>query len=440
MLKNLLCAAITVLMLSCLCGCGNFFAADTAELLSPPELSGELAPIAEEITKTAGGQYTFKYPSRGDYRSAVVQKDIDNDGISEAFAFYATAEGETMTMNINVIRSYDGEWKSAAVQSIVAGGVDRLEFCDLDGDGEEEILVGWEIYGTSEMQIAVYSLGENALTQRMLQRYTHFATCDLDEDGKNEVLLVKTNSAEQQNSAAIYSFTAEGVTELSSCLLDGTAKTVSEPIVAELSTGKPAIYIDEIKGVGAVTEVLFLEKGSLVNPLFQPDAGETLATLRSVSFSISDINGDGIIEIPVQESVPSVLTSEVNEKLYLTNWCSFNGESLTNQMTTMINVNDGYYYTLPARWVGNIAILKDTENRLREIYRYNASDMTVGDKLFYIKAVDIEAWKAGEYSGEGVSEITRNDETAFICYISKTAALEGLTLEEIKSDFKLRVE
>ena len=60
-------------------------------------------------------------------------------------------------------------------------------------------------------------------------------------------------------------------------------------------------------------------------------------------YEIRDINDDGIIEIPVQQNVPSVASTLINEKLYLTNWCSFNGDKLTVEMTAMINSVDGYY-------------------------------------------------------------------------------------------------
>ena len=425
---------LTFALIFCLCGC-DFYTMDTAKLLTPPELSGELAPIAEVIKQSTGDDYILKYPSRGNYRSAVVTEDINNDGSFEAFAFYGTTDGETVNMHINVIGRTEEGWKSVAEQKIVAGSVDKIEFSDLDNDGIKEILVGWQIYGTSEMQLAVYSVGKNSLTQRLLQKYTHFNVCNLDEDDRSEILIIKSDTAELINKASLFALTNDGITEISSCELDSTAKTLSEPVVASLSTGKPAVYIDEIKGVGAVTEVLFVEKGALVNPLYQPDARETVSTLRSASFTLSDINADGVYEIPIQENVPSVSGSQNNEKLYLTNWCSYNGELLTVQLTTMINVNDGYYYTIPNKWVGNIAVLKDTASNLREIYKYNSNDMTVGSSLLYIKAVKKKSWDDGKYKAEGIVEIANDGETSYICRISETAAKEGLTLEDVRNNF-----
>ena len=436
MLKKILALIFCISLIFSLCGC-DFLTADTAELLSPPEPVGDIKPISEVIKKTASSGCVMKYPSRGDYRSAVIREDINSDGGLEAFAFYSVTDRDIITMHINAICIVDGEWTSVATQQIVAAGVDKVEFCDLDSDGVKEILVGWQIYGTSEMQLAVYSLGENSLTQRMLQKYSHFASCDLDDDGKNEILVLKTGFAESPNSASIYELDETGVIETSSCELDRSVKTVGEPVIDTLSSGKPAVYIDVLKGLGTVTEVLFMEKETLVNPLFDPETGETIATLRSVSFSIKDINGDGILEIPVQEDVPSVTHSDVNEKLYLTNWCSFNGEILTNQMTSMINVNDGYYLAITPKLIGKIAILKDTENNIREIYYYNAKKGTVGKSLVYLKAVEKSDYDMGKYNSLGATEILNYGSTSVICRVSKEAEKYGMDLEYIRNNLKI---
>ena len=435
MCKRFIALIVCLFGIMCLSGC-DLFAIDTAELLSPPMLSGELKPIADAITKTAGDGYSFKYPSRGDYRSAVVREDIDGDGILEAFAFYSVTDGETVTMHINAITKRNGEWVSVATQKIVAASVDKIEFCDLDGNGIKEILVGWEIYGTSEMRLAVYGFEENTLTQRMLQKYTHFETCDLDDDDKYEILLINADIG-SGNTASLFALTDNGITQISACALDSTSKTFDEPIISTLSNGKPAVYIDEIKGVGAVTEVIFLEKGSLVNPLYSSETKETSATLRSVTFRVTDIAGDGIYEIPIQENVPSVITNDANEILYLTNWCSFNGETLTVQRTDMINVIDGYSYTVPARLIGKIAVLKNTATHIREIYEYNAEEETIGLSLILFKAVSADQWQEEVLRGTDGQEIMKRDDTVFVAYISDTAKVQGITIDTVKSSFSI---
>lgn len=434
-LKALLISAFAAALCFVLAGC-NVFTADTAELLKPPALSGDIAPISDAISKSAGGEYILKYPSDGNYRSAVVQNDINGDGLLEAFAFYSMTEDENTVMYINIICNENGEWVSAARQKIVAGGVNRLEFSDLDGDGIQEILVGWEIYGTSEMQLAVYSYKDKLITQRMLQQYTDFVCCDLDEDGYNEIMILRLDPAAQKNLASLYVITESGVTELYSCPLDTAVTAVSSMTVSPLSSGKQAVYIDEVKGVGAVTEVLFIEKNRLVNPLYNTESRETTATLRTVAHGITDINSDGILEIPVQEDVPSISKSGVNEKLYLTKWCSFNGETLTPQLTALMNNDNGFYYIIPSKWIGRIAVLRDTDKNLREIYSYDSAAMAAGNLLLSLKTVSGESYEE-DGAGEGYEYLTSYGGRVYLCRISEEAEKDGLILEEVKKNFKV---
>lgn len=435
MVKRILCVLACFSLALILSGC-DIFSADTAELLSPPALTGDLLPIDTAIKESVKSSYTLEYPSRGNYRSAIIQHDMNSDGVLEAFAFYSTQDKDTSKMNINAIANKGDKWVSVATQSISAGGVDRIEFSDLDADGIDEILVGWEIYGTSERKLAIYSLGENTLTQRLLEQYTHFTYCDLDEDGRREIFIARSAPAESRNTAHLYALTSVGVSTISSCELDSTAKTLNHPVVSTLSTGKPAIYIDEIKGVGAVTEVLFLEKGQLQNPLMNPETRETSATLRTATLESRDINSDGIIEIPIRHEVATVTRSNEAEKQYLTDWCSFTGETLTSKLTAYMNLNDKYYYAIPERWIGQVAILNDPENSLIEIYGFDNENSVSTDRLLYIKAVDKAKWDKGDYKGEDVVEIVNNGETTLVCYISEIAKQQGIDASKIKNDLK----
>ncbi len=433
-IKNIVSICLVFCTLLSFCGC-DLFKTETDALISPPELTGDMSPIRDTLNSSAPEGYTLKYPSAGDRRSAVVLEDINSDGKMEAFAFYSTIEDGITTMSVNYIRNSEGKWSSVATQSIAAGGVERVDFCDLDGDGSEEILVGWEVHGTTDRQVAVYSPTGEALAQRMLQSYTNFICCDLDGDEGFELFVQHLNSSEQLNRAMLFELTYLGVSQIGGCLMDSSAKAASEPIVSTLSTGQAAIYIDEVKGIGNITEVLFFSKGELVNPLL--DSEETIEntkTVRAYTLSATDINGDNILEIPVASVLPSALTSS-NEVLYYTSWCSFNGEALTSKLNTVVNSIDGYYITVPEKWWGRIAVAKETEYNLRTFYYYDAETETVGDKIGYIKTVPQKSYKSEEY--EGAITLAETEENVYLGMIVDTSGELTLTAEELKAMFKL---
>jgi hypothetical protein len=249
-----MCIVLTLL----LCGC-DLLTADTAELLSPPSLSGDLKYISQAVKESAGSGYTLKYPSRGSYRSAVVQKDVNNDGVLEAFAFYSMTDGDVVTMHINVIHKDGEDWVSAGEQHVVAGGVDKVEFSDLDGDGVLDIIVGWEIYGASEKQLAIYSFTENIVTQRMLQKYTDYVVCNLDMDSKNEVLVIDFNSAELKNTAWLVYAT----TSLIALFLLGNIQIAIEYIIFAAYPILKPIFEKAGKLFGNIIKYIFMALSSI---------------------------------------------------------------------------------------------------------------------------------------------------------------------------------
>ena len=106
-------------------------------------------------------------------------------------------------------------------------------------------------------------------------------------------------------------------------------------------------------------------------------------------------------------------------------------------MTTMDNINDGYYYIISSKRAGQIAIYKDTDSHVREIYKYDNETSSTGELLISFKTVKKSDWDIGKYKDGGFIQITHDDVSSHICRISDTAAEEGLTIEEVRRNFKL---
>lgn len=415
-----------------LCGC-NMFVFDTDNILSPPELSGELKPIQQALVESIKGEYTLKYPTYGDIKSAVVTEDLDGDGIKEAFAFYSTSDSEETMMHLNVIVKDKKKYKSVDDNSKSASGIERIDFYDLNGDGKKEIIVGWEIYAESEKQLAVYQFEKNALTQIMSQKYTNYLCIDFDDNGKNEILVQDLDTKESTNKASLYSITENGLTQISGCLLDGKVKTAGRFKLSSLSNGQKAVYIDEIKGIGAVTEVLFMSKGELKNPLLDVEnTMENVKTIRSATIPSADVNNDGIIEIPMASDMPNADFNS-DEKLYYTNWCSFSGDVLTVKQVSVVNTADGYSINLPKRFIGNIAASKNVDKRTRTVYLYDNELQIIGQRVVTFKAYDKTEYEESEIKKSNNIKVFSKDNTIVVAETFDIGEDLRLTSEELEN-------
>ena len=82
------CAAVAVaLAISLLFSGCSLSALDAQSLMRPPRPTGERAQIHDELEKSAGANPTLKYPSRGEYRSAIIMHSLVSAGQEDAIAF-----------------------------------------------------------------------------------------------------------------------------------------------------------------------------------------------------------------------------------------------------------------------------------------------------------------------------------------------------------------
>ena len=424
-LRTVLCAFLSAAMVAGLCGC-QLFTAETDNLLAAPKLTGELQPIGAALSSGIKGEYTLRYPSGGDRRSAVILEDIDRDGVREAFAFYSRGEEE---MHLVMIKRRGEKWVVSDDTSLVAGGVEKIEFYDFDGDGTDEITVGWEIHGAADKQLSVYNVRSDKFEQIFQQKYTAYIGCNLDMDGPDELFLQLLSSADQTNRAYVFRYEDGEFREYSSCAMDRGVKSIVSQRALPLSSGQTAVYVDELKNAGAVTEVLFLSKGQLVNPLLDSTSVENSRTERAASIELSDMDMDGLIEIPIAEEIPAVTGSV--EKCYYTHWCSFNGESLTVKRTDLINQSDGFYMVIPEKWIGHIAVYRDTEKRLREFYALDDNGQPTA-RLAQLRTVKIKEWDKGSYPRSGLTELLRNKETVLAGSVNPQAGALAIGMDVFK--------
>lgn len=436
LIKRIIALVLSAALMLLLTGC-DFFTMETEQMLTPPMLVGDMAPIQEVIKNSVKGEYTLKYPSSGEYRSAVILNDLDGDEKFEAFVLYSQTEDDVDYMHINFIKQKDKKWVSLSDKKIAAVGVDRVDFADLNKDGFKEIIVGFEIYGSTEKQLNVYSVNKETVTQRLTHEYTSFLCCDLDENDESELFVHLSKMTEEINAAYLYTFDQDGTTNLLSVAMDTGVRTASSPILSTLSNGQPAIYIDEVKATGNITEVLFLSKGELVNPLLENETKENTKTLRTSNISIGDINADKIIEIPVSELMSSYDGDMGGEKVYYTKWCSFNGENLVVQQTTLLNTTDGYYLSVPEKWIGNITLVRESGGKARMIYAYNTEEKTTGENLAYYTAVTIERWEEYKKQNPEMIEIARNGVYVFAGKVYENNTNLCITEQELKNMFFL---
>lgn len=429
MLKRLLCLILTV-ALGCSFSACSFLESDGDELLSPPRLEGELYYIQEALIDYAGEEITLKYPTSGDYRSAFVLRDINGDGREEAFAFYSKTEDSTVTMHINVLVK-DEEWRSKGDIGVVGSGIEKIVFSDLAGDGVEEISVGWSIYGSVDRQVGIYSFDGNMLTQRTMENYTDFLALDIDEDKKNELFVINLNLTDKTAVAKAFSVNEQGVEEKGVASLDGSVTSHYAPVISKLSDGRPAVYIDAVKGSGSLTEIVWFEDGGLKS-VYDSKTAATSLTYRSSVVVSRDFNNDGVLDVPLQSLLLSTKDKEDFDKVYVTDWSSFDGKEIKTAASAFMNYSDGYYITIPESRKDRLHLARKTDSRLRIFYSYDPETGTQGNEVFRVLVLSQTDFDAGK--GQGYTILRERGNLHFLARVVENNDL-SFTGEELNQNF-----
>lgn len=115
-------------------GCG--LPASPVELLNPPVSRDNLAMAEKFRALLPDGARLLSAPSYG---------DIDGDGVSDAILVYAEPTAAKRTLKAALAMQVSGDWKIVWDTIGFGYGLDYAGIHDVNGDGRQELLLGWSL-------------------------------------------------------------------------------------------------------------------------------------------------------------------------------------------------------------------------------------------------------------------------------------------------------
>lgn len=384
-------------------------------LLSPPKLSEEQNAVYDALIRSVGKDIRLKYPRAGEYRSAFVFSDIDSEPDREAVVFYEKT-GETEgggNVRINIIDRRGGKWTSVYDHAGAGTGIDRILFSELGGSDRQCVIIGYTLL-SGERSVQVYSYENGLLTTEYSDSYSTMFTADLERDGNNELILVRPEN--QMRKASLSSISADPengeITETSSVALDESATEFVSVAAGYVGKETPAIFIDGLSGGQLTTEIVYSVDGQLRNPLYLGESGLIEKTRRPSGYPCTDIDLDGVIEIPTLTLFPGYFDDSAGTKLYSTDWNVFDNYSITKKYSSFYNVSEGYCFILPSRWDGVVTVKRDAATGEAVFCKFRADLLNSTVELLRI-AVASEA-ETGALLDEGYMVLKSNNKTNYL--------------------------
>ncbi len=361
-------------------GCSLNFSAET--LLAPPKLSDEQTEIYNALTASAG-RVDLRYPRTGEYRSAFVMHNLDSELSDEAIVFYesktiaadgAAVTGSVSNLRINFLdRDSDGKWIS--VYELPADGteIESVSFSSLGG-GKERILISYSGLSSGDKTLSVIDYTDGIATSLARLTYSSLMVSEFTEEGKEQLLCFTRDKANSTATFRAFHCTEDGAFEQ----LYNTVQLSHE--ISEydsINTGScllmdkksACVAIDYLKSDSLYgTDVVYFNGTEFVTAEnFVRDHNDISYTRRTNTYTpvmhSQDIDGDGIMDIPVSTVMPGYENLTYPEQLNAFSWYSQKSTGIELAAYTFVDPNRNYVLLFPGRWIGMVtATLNPSEN------------------------------------------------------------------------------
>lgn len=363
-----------------LCGC-TVFEGSLDAMLSPPKLTKAQTEIYNALTLSIGEQSELIYPKSGEYRSPFVLFNMDDEATEEAIVFYREKSpnaGVVSGLRMNLLDRRGGYWVSVSDCSLSGSDIENVSFYDF-GSGIS-IIVSSSFLGQSENALSVLNYSYDRLQELYKTTYSFMDIYDINDDGYDELFLVNYDSALECHIASLVgqSHSEEGSRFglLSSSSLSKDVAFVQRLTRQRLKESSFLLFLDYSKGDNAYgTQVLSCFSDNLISLEF----GEGITRRSNSNIPLlysTDIDGDGIVEIPVTYPMLGYEGFTIPEQMLRVDWFTVRNDgipSISFKYSTYVSMGYEYIFYIPVRWQGFVSVQKMENNTVNFVlYDYNS--------------------------------------------------------------------
>ncbi len=409
---------LAVILLLLLCGCSPY---SVESLFAPPILPEEYAQLNAALgeVRATGAEYVF--PVSGTNRQAVQMFDLDTDGEDECVVFFRNPDVQDEVI-VHLYECTDGKFWLYATAEGLSAAIESVEYADVLGQGNYELIVGWERGG--QKSLSVYEMTGETFGQQYEMPYQYYVVSDLSGDGVSDLNIIDSEPGAPAK-LAVHAAQNGQLAPLAQASLSVNAAAI-ERIGVGKTGGCNAIFVTSDHRDGYITDVLGVQNRMLKNFA----AGAPLYCKYPLYFT--DLDGDGEYEIPKSEE--TMLNGE--NALWEVIWCSYGEDGVLREEQCTYHCSDqSWYLSLPSAWKGRVKTEYDNSNAAIAKAAFYTDTY---EPLFIFAAISGE--KREELTEqEGMQMVSEQDNTIYAVKIEQERYLdEVLTPEWVSGIFRRR--
>ena len=398
-------------LLLCLTGLSGCVFSSVEEMYALPKSSEAYVNLQAKIN-TEKGNAEYIAPLSGENRQTIQLVDVDGDGVQEAVAFFRDAQAEAPLQIVFFRQDEEGEYQPWARIEGVGTEIESIDYLELCEPAGCEILVSWQV-NASVRDLVGYAVKDGQPVEILRTSYDGYLAADLDQDGLKELVLAQPGGDDQTGWEVDYYDGIQGRMELLSATpLSQGAAEINTWTAGMLADEIPALFVTSTFGEeDLITDIFCLGEQGLENIALHDGARQSGDVYHYYAgVHPADMNGDGVTEVPVAQSIPAYGTSTAGEFWWL-HWMAYQSDGTSAQVLTTYHSGDGWYLEIPDTWTGAFSMCRQ-EN----------SATGVRNVLF---AQGVELAEEEEDEGEDEDNLTNAQPTPFLAISTLMGADRG---------------
>lgn len=404
-------------------------------LYALPQQPDEYYELQKAIDQILIQDAAYSGPLTGSNQQAVQLADLDGDKADEAIVFVKTGGAKSLKAYIFDDQG-NGGYENTAVIEGDGSAFDAVEYAQLDGEPGLEILVGRQLSEQISQSLGAYAYRNGNLVELMTANYAEFTVADLDGDDCRDVFILRTETDGRTAMAELYRYQNGQMVREPEVSLSAGAKQIKRMVTGYVSDGVPAVFVASTYGQEEiVTDIFACPNGAFRNIAANAETGLSAQTVRNYNVYATDIDEDGLVELPSPVALPSMDVAD--ETYWVIDWFNLQPDGRrTTKVTTYHNYRGGWYLVLPESWYGQLTVSRldtasDTQGYV--FSKWNGRGWAP-EEIFTVYALTGKD-RLEQAATDGCFLMAEKGETAFAAKFGTCPWAEELTQNDLRAMF-----
>lgn len=412
------------------------------DLLAAPRPSTNYQTLQVELEDLLASGVSYTAPTGGENRSSIQLVDLDGDGVEEAIAFFRGSTSATSNnFQIYIYKRQGDQYVCTGTVEGQGTAVQSVDYPVITPDGRRGMVVTWRLTGDGTGALTMCDFDNACVPGVLLEtEYSAMELTDLTGDGARDLLLLTTDPGGRRV-ARLYQYQDDEL------LLAGEAATSPETVSVErmrsgrVQMNQPAVFAEErmASGVGLTTDIFVYNNDTLINLALDGEDSITRSTYRPVSVYATDINADGITELPRAVLMAGYTDAAASDAVFMLDWHVYSVDRPPVAVaTTYDNISDGWRLNIDSAWHNRITAVKTTDSGLSSVTF--SEYISVGQQIPLFTIYTATGSTREYYAGR--SDLLQLGESAQAVYFARIAddaeqSALAISEQDIKNGFSL---